>query len=384
MNINSILKRMSSALTRKQDALFTYDTAKQKRYIEKLGEPRDNLERSYFQYKCQMKFNGVFLTFLLNIASFPVALLYLAKYSERGKTVQLRCADMVFFRDGKPANILPESLRNKYADIEENPKEGILLTKEDRKFIWSIARRFPLSWHLILKCIIKIGRYSCAIAKYSPSAIAVCAEYSFTSSALTQYCARRGIKHIDVMHGEKLYYMRDSFFKFDECYVWDDFYAELLASMKAAKEQFRTEIPPSMNFSGSLERTHEYDYTYYLGAENEETLKKIASSLKALSRQDKKICVRPHPRYSDISAVKRIFDFAEIEDTKSVTVEKTLMRTRYAVSMYSTVLNQAVCNGIDIAIDDVSNPKKFAKLKELDYVCLNKKHKLLSQITEEK
>ena len=124
--------------------------------------------------------------------------------------------------------------------------------------------------------MIKIGRYSFAIEEFSPEAIAVCAEYSFTSSVLTAYCKQRNIKHIDVMHGEKMYYMRDSFFKFDECYIWDEYYGKILASMKADKNQFVVEVPASLKFDGELIRTQKYDYTYYLGAESEEVLKKIS------------------------------------------------------------------------------------------------------------
>ena len=265
-------------------------------------------------------------------------------------------------------------------DIESNPIEGIVLTKNDKKFLKRIIRRYPLSWQFIFKCLIKIGRYSFAIEEYSPKVIVVCAEYSFTSSMLTEYCRQRKIKHIDVMHGEKLYYMRDSFFKFDECYIWDEYYRKILTSMKADKDQFVVEVPTSLCLEG--EKIEKYDYTYYLGAESKDILKNISRILNQLHLNGKKISIRPHPRYSNMEIVNNIFSFANVEDTKALSIEASLLQTGAAISLYSTVLNQALCNSIPIIIDDMSNPQNFNKLKELEYICLYKEHKLLSDIVE--
>ena len=384
MGMNDMLRKMAVLLERKQDALFSYDVGKQKKYITKLGNPRDEIERSYFQYKCQMQFNGKGITFLLNLVSFPVAILYWFKYKKKIQVNQLEQKNLVFFRDGKPENILPNSLKKRYKDIECNPIEGALLTGKDKKFIREIICRYPFSWQFILKCLIKIGRYSFVIEEYSPEAIVVCAEYSFTSSALTAYCKRKNIKHIDVMHGEKMYYMRDSFFKFDECYIWDEYYKKVLVSMKADKSQFVVEVPDSLKFDGELIRTQKYDYTYYLGAESEEVLKKISKILEQLYKSGKKISIRPHPRYSNIDFVKKIFAFANVEDIEKISIEQSLLQPDAAISLYSTVLNQALYNSIPIIIDNVSNPENFNKLKKLGYICLYKEHRLLSEVVEEK
>lgn len=377
-----MLRKMAVLLERKQDALFSYDVRKQKEYIAKLGNPRDEIERSYFQYKCQMRFNGKTITFMLNVISFPVAILYWFKYGRITHVHQLEHKNLVFFRDGKPENILPKSLKIRYKVVEFNPVEGTLLTASDKKFIKEIIYRYPLSWHFILKCLIKIGRYSFSIEEYSPEAIAVCAEYSFTSSALTAYCKQRNIRHIDVMHGEKMYYMRDSFFKFDECYIWDEYYGKILAAMKADENQFVVEIPASLKFDGESIRTQKYDYTYYLGAESEDVLKKISKILELLYESGKKISIRPHPRYSNIDLVKKTFAFANVEDTAKISIEQSLLQSGAAISLYSTVLNQALCNSIPIIIDNMSNSENFNKLKELGYVCLYKEHRLLSEVLE--
>ena len=113
MSINDMLRKMAVSLERRKNALFSYDVDKQKKYIEKLGKPKDEIERSYFQYKCQMQFNGKVITFLLNIISLPMTMLYLIRYGKRVKVNQLMRKELVFFRDGKPEDILPKSLKKK-------------------------------------------------------------------------------------------------------------------------------------------------------------------------------------------------------------------------------------------------------------------------------
>ena len=98
MSMNDMLRKMAVLLERRQDALFSYDVDKQREYIEKLGNPRDEIERSYFQYKCQMQFNGKGITFLLNLVSFPVTIIYWFKYGKKGQVNQLEPKSLVFFR----------------------------------------------------------------------------------------------------------------------------------------------------------------------------------------------------------------------------------------------------------------------------------------------
>ncbi len=380
MHLNDILRKIADFLAQRKNLVFTYDVNKQKNYIKKLGVPKDDVQRSYFQYKCQMQLYGKWIAILLNILSFPLSVVYLFKYGSKQAIKSEGKRDAVFFRDGKPENILPKSLKEEFINLEVSPRDGMRLDKCDKIFIRRIIARYPFSWQFILKCIIKIARYSYSIAKYHPTAIIVCAEYSFTSSVLTFYCRQKGIKHIDVMHGEKLYYMRDSFFEFDRCYVWDSYYVKLFNSMMAKKDQFIIEVPDSMVFEDKNRKTDQYDYTYYLAAESIEVLQKIANALYILKGKEKKVSVRPHPRYSNMKIIKKLFSFVNIEDTGILPIENSLMQTKYAISLYSTVLNQAVCNSVPIVIDDISNPKNFKKLKELEYICLNKRHQVLSEL----
>jgi hypothetical protein len=376
------LKIIARKIGTRQNNLFTYPVEKQKTYIEHFREPKDSIERGYFQYCCQMKLYGEPLHMLLNLAALPLSVISLAKCKSVCPEKE-EPEDAVFLNEGHPLNIVPDSLRERYPNMPAVPSVGKCLSHEDREFLRSIFRRYPFSWMLWLKLIIKIAQYSYAITKYSPNAIIFCNEFSYTAPILIEYCHTRGVTTINVMHGEKLYYMRDTFSKYDEFYVWDQYYVDLLTDMGAEKSQFHVELPPAMRIEKQETVKIQYDYTCYLQDENEEALQTIASALKSLHDKGKRISVRPHPRYSDMKLVTKLLDFANIEDHKAVTIEQSLSQTGAAISLFSTVLNQAVNSAIPIVIDDVSNPERFAKLKELRYICLSREHKLLSQIIGE-
>ena len=107
------LKNIAVAICNKQSKDFTYPVEKQKAYIAHFPEPKDGVERGYFQYCCQMKLYGHPLHFLTNLAALPLSVYYLATY-KAASTAPKQTADAVFFPDGKPFNIIPDSLRERY------------------------------------------------------------------------------------------------------------------------------------------------------------------------------------------------------------------------------------------------------------------------------
>ncbi len=381
MDIANKLKKIAVRLEIENDSVFGYPIEKQKSYIAHFRDPKDDIQRSYFQYRCQMKFNKPIISFLVNLASFPLLIWYLRKsndsISHYKKDVQ-----SIFIANDMPSNIIPDVLRKKARVIEiiNDKKEN--LTKEDKRYIRALWRRYPFSFQFVVKCVLKIRYYSYEIQRVHPDNIITCNEYSFTSSVLTNYCEEKGIKHINVMHGEKIYYMRDSFFRFHECYVWDDYYCKLFLQMRAAQSQFRVAVPPSLQFPKDMVISKTKDYTYYFGWESGEKLKTIVNAMVALNNHGLKVAIRPHPRYTDLNEIKNCAPELEIEDCNTMTIEQSLKRTKNAISVYSTVLNQAYNNDIGIVIDDISDKEKYEKLGERQYIMLNKPHKLLSVLLE--
>ena len=372
------LKKLAVKLERRNNAVFSYPVEMQKKYLLGFKTPQNDFERAYDQYCCQMKLNGKITIFLLNLVSLPLLIYFYFKKNSSGE--KIKHYDAVFFSEGISERVIPNSLKEEFSNWFIVKKHGELFSQKDKQYFRKLVKLYPISWHFLLKCLLKIRFYSYECAMHTPQAIVVCGEYSFTSSVLTDYCKNKGVSHINVMHGEKLYYIRDSFFRFDRCYVWDEYYAELFKELRVDKNQFLIEVPPSLKFGADIKRKQQYNYTYYLGSEDENTLKIIADTLEKLKRKGKSIVIRPHPRYSNMKQIIEIFKFAEIENLEKISIEDSLMRTGCAISVYSTVLNQALYNSVPIVIDNISNLGNYEKLRELRYVCLEKDHQLLSEI----
>lgn len=374
-----ILKYLKTAI--KVKSPFEIDVDLQNSFIQKLKAPENDYERSYNQYKCQAYLNNPIKIFILNVISFfilPLALLYFLLQSKNN----FLSKNKIIFISGGIDGILPEELINEFGEIKKVKfGKSFLLLKRDIIFIYKIFIKYPFQFYFVLKTAFKIAIYRYYINKFSPSVIVVSSEYSFTSSILTAFCEQNQIKHFNVMHGEKLYYIRDSYFRYHRFYIWDSFYIKLFIKLKAEPSQFNVSVPRSF-YLKIIHYDHEnkFDFTYYLGGESENECAKIFAVLNKLKIKGKKICIRPHPRYSDNNVVSKIFREFEIEDPFSVAIGDSILRTDNIVSLYSTVLFQAYLNDKNIIIDDVSNVNKYLKLYELDFIMLNKHGRLLSNV----
>lgn len=378
MSLLKSIKKISAKRMMKVDALFTFPIEKQIEFLNSLSEPKDDLNRSYLQYKCQIKRIPKVDFFIQNIGSIILLILYWFKIPRKNLDANIRNVDAIFFQNGISDSILPESLINKYKNIVyKNYDDALLLTEQDRKFIIKIWKKYPLDFYFLLKIMIKIAAYRAEIEKFNPKEIIVSAEYSFTSSILTEYVESMNIIHTNVMHGEKLFTISDSFFRFTQCYVWDKHYVTLFKSLRVPVNQFKIEIPKALKFSKQNVKKSYY-LKYYLSDENENDLKKIAFLFKKIEKKGYRVAVRPHPRFSDEKLIKTIFKEIELED-KSVGIEESILSCEYVCALFSTVLNQAYFNGVKIVIDDYSNQEKYIKLKKMNYLMFNKEHKVLSQ-----
>ena len=377
MSLNDFLRNTANKCL-KGHCSRNIDLRELKAYLHHFEEPQTKLERSFYQYKSQMFLLGKVWPIIMNIVSLPLLLYYLRPQKETA--IRTESVEAIFIHDSHSDNILPEVLRNELPALVLNPEEGGLLLKEDRKYLAEVARKHPFSWQFLLKIAIKIRRYRYFIQRYQPKKMVVCNEYSFTSSAMTDYCERNGIELINVMHGEKLYGLENCFFQFHRCYVWDDHYANMFRKLRAYPEQFVVARPKVLIFETPKPETPEFDYTYYFQNEREEELMRIHAALLCLHDKGARISLRPHPRYSNIERLKALFVGMNIEDCKQVPIEQSILRTQNVISGFSTVLQQAYYNGINVVIDDISAPEIYSKMADWDYIMMSKEHKLLSKI----
>lgn len=372
--------KISNFIENTVDPFFSVDIDKQISYMRSLGNPVDDLDRSYFQYKCQMFLIGFLIKVAYNIVALPLIIYYLLFRLNREKILKQDDSEALLLFPNNPS-IVPETLMNEYVVNQFSTYDNhFMLTEYDKNIIRKMRRRYPFSFYFILKCMLKIAMYRYAINTWNPKAIVVTSEYSFTSSILTDYCEGQGIEHINIMHGEKMMYIRDSFFRFSKCYVWDEFYKNLFYKLNAETTQFKIEAPPSQRPWSLVGIEKINDYTYYLAGEKKRRLLLIEKSLSVLKNKGFIIAIRPHPIDRNMKMINSIFSGYVLEDGDKVSIEQSVLQTQNAISFYSTVLLQAFNNNVNIVIDDLTDNKRFQILKKLDYSLMHLKHTKLSEL----
>lgn len=383
MNLLMILRNMKRKYEKNNQTLFATDVRILKQILEEFPEPEDLYERSYFQYDCQMKLLPGIVVLLQNIAASILLPLYylmltIVKY-DTPKHIGDSCA--VFFTDGVSIKMIPECLRTEYCAIVPSGFANEMIIGEQEKVILRIIfYRYWYSPYFVFKCMIKIGMYAAKIKNFSPKAIISYTEYSYTSSVLTEYCRSCKVEHINIMHGEKLFNIYDAFVQYDRFYVWDQHYINLFSDLRAKKEQFRIAIPYIIKEEFISTQKPIYEYTYYLGGEVTAELRAIRDVLLRIGAPLSCVCIRYHPRYSDENEIMSIYQGFQIENPNEVSLNESFAKTKYVVAFYSTVLFQAYLSGKEVVIDDMTNAVNYKKMKELNYLMLEKPHLKLSEI----
>lgn len=382
-----LIHKINSKINKIDYSLLNANKKEQLKILKKY-EPKEKkyINRSYAQYRCQMENKSIFKKLILNILSFililPFILLSLLKTKNNYKDSIQEVDNIAIYWVDNPS-VIPDSLKLKYEFKKVEKK--YFLNKEDIIFLWKeIIKSYPFSFYFHFKIIFKMAIYRYNIEKYNPNCFIVFSEYSFTSSILTKFCNHNSLKHINVMHGDKLFYIRDSFFKFDKCYVWDGHYKELFIELKADPQQFVVETPKNfiLNQKSMVECQKESNkpkLTYYLQMGQKDQLEIIKENLNKLT-SNFDIIIRPHPRYCDTELVNEIFDNFKIEDTKKIDIFQSLTNTEYVTSLYSTVLYQGYLYQKKLIIDDLIDKRYYTKLKELNYIIINKPHVKLSDL----
>lgn len=373
------LTRLILFLGKGELSFFDVSVESQKAFLESLNTPIDLVDRSYCQYKCQTLFTPFWKRFLQNIvAFFIVPLFLLVSLIKRFFNSPRKKIDAIGHFKTLP-EIVPKSLNEKYEINNDHWAEDFSLNISDISYILRIIFRYPLSFYFVLKCSMNVARYSYMIYTYHPRAIICHAEFSFTSSCLTDYCRMHNVNHIDVMHGEKLYYIRDSFFEYDECYIWDEHYKKLFIDMRADPRQFIIHKPQSLIYNPNdyQEKSFYADIKYYLTDQTEEELITIVRAMNILKDKGYSVKYRPHPTYSNRTMLAKYIDKSAIEDNKQVGILYSLSNLKYAVGLYSTTLLQAKFAGMVVIMDDVTYPVKFKQLKDLQYILCSSSHDVI-------
>lgn len=377
LNIYKINNYIVSKISKKSlnDIFVSYE--EQKKILEEVYE--ENFENTYFlrsycQYLCQKKIykqNYWFLNFLsFFIIQFIVTFFRFSKKN----IIKKEKMDIIYFGIEKT---IPKKFLNYRIKKLEN---SFFLSEKDIKYFKNdILKKSKRQYYFALKILLKIASYRYNIEKYSPRIFLVTSEYSWTSSLLTEFCEKNKIFHINYMHGDKSYYIRDSFFKFHRCYVWDEHYKNIFCELKAFEKQFK--IIEYSSFIPKIEKKEKVYNTYYLQAdETVEDINKIIKILKGLEIKTGYIGkIRSHPIYTSKRIIKSIpVEMLDLEEN----IYNSIEISNYIISKTSTVLYEAYIMGSNnIIIDDITQDKRnYDYLKELKWITISKSHQRLSQI----
>lgn len=351
----------------------------EKKKLSSFPNPYDNFDRSYYQYKCQILDQNIIVLMLFNLASFLVLPFILIHFRNK-KNKTIKKVDLIFFKAGKSIDILNEYIIKAYPIIIHEFTPDYKLENKDLLFIKLIWRKHPISFYFLLKNVMNIAMYRDSFGRYNCNAICNCNEYSFSSSILTEYCNNvLNCKHINVMHGEKLFYIRDAFVKYNEFYVWAEEYKNLFIKLRADPSQFIIASPRMFTIEKKV-IDKKFDFKYYLIQENKKSLEIIYQALLTLKERGYNVAIRIHPRYSDLNLINDIFKEIHIEH-QDIDINESILESEVIIGKYTTVLNQAFHLDKKIVFDDVSDQSLYLKLKAREYIMLKyRKMNLLSDI----
>lgn len=372
MNYFKILRKLQQG----DKSSFEVPIEEQSTFLNSLGKPKNDIDRGYKQYLCQNffvcpKWKIVVFNVIGAIVVPLIVLYYLAKglFVKQGEQV-----GTMIERKGMD-EVVPDEVKERYNPDNRYWDKGSSMRLDDLPFLLRLIVRAPHHPYFVLKAWMNVVLYSDMIRRHHPQAMIQFGEFSFSSSILTAYCHRYGVSHIDIMHGEKLYFIRDAFFHYDECYVWSEHYARLFKELKAESTQFRIAVPKSIKITDcnikyrDKDREAYYaDYKYYLAIYTEEQIKSIVESMSFAKRESKTVRFRPHPRYSDMALLRKYVKEDEIELPNTVTIIDSILNLDYAVGSYTTVLTQAFFSGKNVLLDDVTFKEQQDKLKEMKYI----------------
>jgi hypothetical protein len=343
--------------------------------LNSFDEPIDLWQRSYYQFKCNCFDFPYWKRFLYSIAAIimlPFSLIYfrLSHFNTHFISKEECVGDCASVPE-----MVPESLKEKYNIKDDVFFAGYGLSHSDVIYLCRHIGPYLLSPSFVLHIIFKIAAYSNIFHKYQPSVIICHNEYSYSSSALTDYCRYHNVTHINFMHGERLINIRNAFFEYDKCYVWHDHYKQIYLDLRSGTlpDNFVIELPKALkiDINKNYSEKEFANYKYYFAKGTYEEIDSIVRSLKPLKDNGYKIKYRPHPRYTDLNILKTLVPPEEIESPMQVSISTSVASCDYVIGSYSTVLLQAFLCGKGVLIDDVTYGDRIEQQKKARHILLS-------------
>ncbi len=393
--------RLLSKLNRSEDMSIR----EQKELIDSFPEPRNDVDRTYYQYRCVFAGKSRASIVVLEAAGIlmciPALAAYLVnriRYGSRKKEQK----DIVFLNTKNKYGmtykysvfIPPRYLQNRESmEVFEYEKYPPLFWgRFGRKAFrtWAgLALRHPLRGYMNFNCLMHLMSLNRICWEYSPKEI-LCyrAEGKYESSVLASFCESQGVEYNNFMHGELLLSKKRAFVRFTRLYLWDEHYKEIFRWGRSDERQYCIYCPGILNRDYRDSAEPPFYLTYYLSGGSDETkyhenVPEIAEILKRLQRSGKRCKVRPHPRWSDMDAVRACCGGEiPIEIPSEVGLDDSIRQSAYVAGTMSTCLLQAFSGGKPVILDDVTAPGYFQRMRESRFILMNKPHLCLSELPE--
>lgn len=373
-----------------------------KEYIDNLGTPKDDVQRTEFHLKCMYLCESTKQAVAWNILSafiLPLSILGTAIYSFFYlKRTERNRKDCIFFNGGSYYNItnlqsvIPDELIKefpKWESVYQKRGRGLFFTGFLDKDVWKqwiyVYKRYPLFWGMNLSIFTHLTAINKIIKKYNPRAIiTLAAENDFTSSCITSFCEKRNIEYISVMHGEYFLTPVHAFVRFSRFYVWDNYYIEQFVKTGSPKEFFFVYTPKRYLMSVPSQNIKKYYIGYYMQEQSENVMINIRNILKKFVDAGYQCKVRPHPHATDIKSFQKVFsDIPGITiENPSIAISESLGNCEFIVSVYSTVLSEAYFSNMRAVIDDISDLELYRELQNIMYINIKRIHLRLSGLLE--
>ena len=319
-------------------------------------------DRSYAQYKCQLGVGLIPDLMIFNFICYLAALLicsYFASIYIVNFIFKYRYKYFVNISVGVNKNwMMPDTCAD--YSLDKKKISLLCLLPVDGKALLYFVNLIstPLLGYFSLKNIVNCLLYY-PLVRCNPSKIFASCEYSFSSSILTEFCNLYGVRHVNVTHGEKLFYPRDAFATFDEYIYWDDSMLFVLNKLEVHSLHWICKypvvpIPKLINWN----YRDKINFVYFLQNQNPFELSNISNILVQAKHNGVSVYFKRHPIYSP--PLNELMKYG-IEVINEAPINSVV------IAGYSSILFEKLISGEYFLIDDCTDDGLTNFLKSMSY-----------------
>ncbi len=332
------------------------------KYIEEQhpgNSPLRYTEKKYQSHRFISTWNKLLLYHLASAAFIAPSLCYLIGKSFFRKKSEPK--NHIYFSKLIPIELIDTQARLVRREFSLSPRELFFILKS--------FKLKALRPYFFLRIIWKSGLYFSALKKYSPKKIYCAEEMNFESPFLSLICHKYEALHCNIMHGDKPFYIKDSFILFDEFYVWLPEFQTLFEEMSAHVKAYKLFNPIPLKYKTPQTSKPILKYYAQYSSTSEEFEQRLLNGLNFAKRRRLSFVFRPHPRHFTPTDLQIVNKHNISIEPFSISILDSIAEAQIVCAEWSSVLLQAKFMSKEIVIDN-TNPHNIKKLNELDFTVL--------------